>query len=519
MTMQSTIFESSTDDLLIMIEESTRANQLTASYFIEPAQGTLQKAKSRRHQIVFGRRGSGKSSLLNKIHSENLAERKPSVFVDLEKFKGAIYPDVLISILIESFESYMAWLNGPAVVPASDKSFWQTFKILHPKKRIANSKEAAALAKRFEAEIRELGELLKEEERLSLEETRKNENAAEGNAKLGTPSGAPVKGHVAASASRSESVIRKVSYETQKHSKLQKKILEFQSLFKSLASVAGSEPFLILDDLYHIKRQDQADVLDYFHKLAKGGVFVLKIGTVRHRTDHYKNGNPPIGMKLGDDVSAVDLDVTLEKYATTKEFLFKILREYASANNANIDSILSDGAKDRLVLVSGGVARDFLSLFGKSVEEARERINQGNNSPGPRVAAQDVNRASGKFYDEKLQELERDTFDSEKGLIELDIEALRSFCLDKAKSNCILVEKDRGKVRQLSIGELVDLKILHPIRKGVTVSKRAGKRYDGFMLDYSFYTGDRTKRDIQLIEFWKPNASEELLRKVTFIYE
>jgi len=34
----------------------------------------------------------------------------------------------------------------------------------------------------------------------------------------------------------------------------------------------------------------------------------------------YVHGNPPIGMKLGDDAEEIDLDLTLEKYAITKRF-------------------------------------------------------------------------------------------------------------------------------------------------------------------------------------------------------
>lgn len=179
---------------------------------------------------------------------------------------------------------------------------------------------------------------------------------------------------------------------------------------------------------------------------------------------------------------------------------------------------MTEGAKDRLVLVSGGVARDFLSLFRKSIEEARERITAGNSRRN-RVTAEDVNRASGQYYDDKLQELDKDVTEAELGLVMADIDALREFCFDVAKSNCILVEKDRIRANNFTIGELVDLKILHPIRSGLTVSKRKGKRYDAYMLDFSFYTGDRTKRDIDLIDFWKPKVSEEILRKVGLIYE
>ena len=510
------------DALLILLEESTRASQNTAEYFIEPAQGTLNRARAARHQIIFGRRGSGKSSLLNKIHAENIVSRTPSAFIDLEKFKGAIYPDVLLSILIETFTEYQDWLNGAAVTATTKKSFWQTFTNLKPTKRIADKSKARKLANRIEQEISHLNELLFREEKIAHEDVNSlgSESSSEMQSELSFETlGVSADARAKLAEARNDIKTRKLIYESQKHTILQRKILVFSDLFKELKAVSGKEVFLILDDLYHLKRVDQADVLDYFHKLSKGGRYVLKIGTVRHRTEHYRNGDPPVGMKLSDDASEIDLDVTLEKYATTKAFLLKVLKQYAVAKNAKVDALITSGAIDRLVLSSGGVARDFLSLFRNSVEQARERIEAKNVAPGIRVSSQDVNRASGKYYDDKLQELERDAGARDKNLIEEDIAALRNFCMEIAKSNCVLVEKERGKVKMFSIGELVDLKILHPIRSGITVSKRQGKRYDAFMLDYSFYTGDRTKRGITFLEFWKPNASDEILRKVSLIYD
>jgi hypothetical protein len=57
------------------------------------------------------------------------------------------------------------------------------------------------------------------------------------------------------------------------------------------------------------------------------------------------------------------LDVTLEKYDVTKAFLLKLLNQFAVEASVSLPSVLADGARDRLVLASGGVARDFLTIF------------------------------------------------------------------------------------------------------------------------------------------------------------
>ncbi|WP_133162412.1 hypothetical protein [Hyphococcus luteus] len=519
--MSGALFNDDVQDLITLIEESTRASSLTSQYFVEPAPGVLSRAKSRRHHILFGRRGSGKSSLLNKIHSENLIQRTPSAFVDLEKFKGHIYPDVLLSILIETFTAYEAWLKEAAIAPASKKSFWSKIAQIGPTKRKAEKAKAKELSEELRVEIDTLNQLLQQEERISVEDTAHNEAENSDEVQMGANlNGGGGSLEASASAGRRSLTSRekRKSYETQKHQILQRNILRYQSLFAKIKSVSASEVFLIFDDLYHIIRLDQADVIDYFHKIAKGGSFWLKIGTVRHRTSHYRNGNPPVGVKLSDDIDAIDLDLTLEKYATTKKFLFEVLSGYANTHDVQIASILTDGARDRLVLASGGVARDFLSLFRNSIYEARERLNSGDVARGEKVTAEDVNRASGQYYNDKLQELERDTAENDQHQIESEIENLRSFCFEKSNSNIVLIRKDANTELRNVIGELVDLKIIHQVRSGVSIRTEPGVRYDAFMLDYSFYTGDRTKRGFEIIDFWKSKTRDDEIRKKRFVY-
>jgi hypothetical protein len=112
----------------------------------------------------------------------------------------------------------------------------------------------------------------------------------------------------------------RTEYVSKKIELLHRNILRYKSLFERLAELAEGPTFLLLDDLYHIQLVDQAHVLDYFHRIAKGSNLWIKVGTIRHRSRWYVYGKPPYGMKLGDDAEEIDLDVTLEKYDLTKRF-------------------------------------------------------------------------------------------------------------------------------------------------------------------------------------------------------
>jgi Cdc6-like AAA superfamily ATPase len=76
-----------------------------------------------------------------------------------------------------------------------------------------------------------------------------------------------------------------------------------------------------------------------------------------------------------------------------------------------IEALMTEGAIDRLVLASGGVARDFLSIFRRSVDVARERKSDTIN-------AEDINKASGEYDTSKREEFKRDTYDEEENSLD-----------------------------------------------------------------------------------------------------
>lgn len=514
--MPSVLNSAEMGTLLNLVEEAARSTKEGVKHFVEPAPGTLQRSTSKRHHIVFGRRGSGKSSLLHKAGADLTIDRRPIAHVNLEAFKGHSYPDVLLSVLIASFTEFKKWMDSAAVHPSTRKSFWNKLFGTAPKRPSFNRREAsdlsAALGKQIEALTQELHrtDVADLTVRAGLEA---NEIDSAGlRSKMGVI-GASAEANATFEVSQKHKEEIEEKFKRRKIEFLLRHIMEYQSLFLRLGELSSGDAYLFLDDLYHIRRIDQARVVDYFHRLAKDHNLWLKIGTIRHRTRWYLHGDPPIGMKLGDDADEVDLDLTLEKYSLAKEFLSKILNSFASeADVKPLASCLTDGAQDRLVLASGGVARDFLSIFRRSVNVARER---GGGHRGEKVGVEDVNMAAGEYDSSKREEFKRDTLDDEVNL-EDEFHKLRDFCLFK-NTNCFLLDKENSGPEVDLIHELVDLKLIHLVRSRVTVSGRAGKIYEAYMLDLSQYSGARKRRELKIVEFWKP-SSKEALRKKSLIY-
>jgi len=191
-----------------------------------------------------------------------------------------------------------------------------------------------------------------------------------------------------------------------------------------------------------------------------------------------------------------------------------VLAEIADEGGLTPQELLTPGALDRLVLASGGVARDFLSITNKAISVARER---GKTFRGTKVNTEDVNQACGEHEGTKREELSKDAGSDQPALIS-EFERVRAFCLEEKKENCFLVEKDQRATGYRQIQELVDLRLLHLGKSRVTVRDRPGKIYEAYLLDFSQYTGERKKRDIKIVQFWKTGA-EDQLRRATLVYE
>jgi hypothetical protein len=85
---------------------------------------------------------------------------------------------------------------------------------------------------------------------------------------------------------------------TLKHS-----IREFFELSRSTKCI-----ILQIDDLYHLKRTDQAFVVDYIHRLCKDLPLYFKIATLRHASTLFVG--QPIGAQERHDYQPINIDYT-----------------------------------------------------------------------------------------------------------------------------------------------------------------------------------------------------------------
>lgn len=522
MQRRTELFDSSIDALATVVEEGARASKQSIQRFIEPASGTLRRATSKRHHIVFGRRGSGKSSLLLKAADTLEGEGHAIAVVDLEPFKGHHYPDVLISVLLATFSKFRDWLLSHDKRLTHSKWYHRLLFRAAP----GSSTDQSQLLGDLNVCLKDLRAQLFLADNASVVTTTRGEASEEGTAQAKASSmvGMPgvegsIEAELAARMSQWSSDEVREEMRRSKTDFLHRSILDYQSVFRRLSELTGYATFLFLDDLYHLHRSDQPHVLDFFHRIAKNNNLWLKIGTIKNRSSWYIHGPQPIGLKIGDDADDINLDLTLEKFSSSRSFLVRILESYAAEVRAPIVSrFVADGGIDRLVIASGGVTRDFLGIFRRSIDEARERVTRvPEHMRGPKIGAEDVNVASGNYGDTKKEEFQRDTLE-DRARLEAVFEKIRVFCLERNKANVFLIDQDAHDPEHDLIQELIDLRLVHHVKSRVTVGSKPGQVYRALLLDISQYTGERRKKGIEMVEFWRSD-NKDVLRRPQYIFD
>lgn len=506
------------DKLLVLCEEVMRATPAGAERFVEPAAGVLARAISKQHHIVFGRRGSGKSSLLRKTEADLTVDRRPVAFVDLETFKGHTYPDVLISVLLSTLKAFATWIDKAATAPASKASFWKKVFGKTPSRPAFNKTATTEVRKELQGLISDLQKQLHEADAVQVQQ--KETIKDEASDAVGGSVGANVHGltaSVGTTSAEKKAAITETSsaYIHQKVEYLHQHIMQYRDLFQKLSSLSGGPSFLILDDLYHIRKADQPKVLDYFHRIAKGSNVWLKIGTIKHRSVWYVHGDPPIGMKENDDVKEINLDVSLEEFETLRKFLHNVLDDLTKEAGLRTSDVIKKSSVERLIIASGGVARDFVGILSKAISKARNRPR--GDGRRTHVGTEDVNSGTGDYFPSKQAELKRDTAD-ESEYLEAAFAHLRDFCLNDAKSNVFLVDQKLDGPRRDAINQLVDLRLIHPVRSRVTLKAQSqGRLFEAYMLDLSQYSASRKVRGIRLVDLG-PGTNQDIMRRAGLIY-
>lgn len=454
--------------LVALIQDSFRVRENHDPVYVEMADN-LTRVRANQHQVIFGRRGSGKSCLLVHFHRNTGGKSESSVYVSADEVKTLSYPDVLVRLLLTIFKGIRvrrSWRRPFRGSPLSDQ-------------------------------IRELQELLDRAETAQVKEdrSRTRDSRVSGGARTSVA-------EIKAETGWSESRARSSEFREEKLDYLERHLSDYKdAIAETLRKDSIKRGTFIIDDFYLIHPSVQPDVIDYFHRLVRGTDLYLKIGTVRHRTSlSRQDSGQTVGVELYQDVEAIDLDHTFEDVDATHGYLKTMLDSMGSQVGvaAASEEFVSPDGLFQLTLASGGVPRDYLTIFVEAIKAARD--GGATKWLTPRWIYKGAARVS---YRTKLSQL-RDDAGADAGGIEPVFQDLLAFCLkEKKKTGFLIAELDaRAHPEEHDlILQLMDFKLIHVIEPDTSAASGREGRYEAYTLDFAFFMEPRL-RGIDHIEFW-----------------
>ena len=468
-----------------LITEGLRVQQGAEAITYINVGHAIEDASARQNHAIFARRGCGKTLLLH-----DSARKSPddvrAIYLNCEDFKRHTFPNVLIEILSSLFAELETHLKG-----------WFGRK----------TKTQKALAKIIDklSTLRQHPDITEEEIKHST--SSHNSTAASVRGDISS-NGAGV----GASMSRTRMDKSEIERTYRNHSeKLRDLDLWLPELKKNLRTFFAESSkvksvFLQLDDLYHLKRADQAFVVDYIHRLCKDVPIYFKIATMRHASTLFADRDgQPIGAQERHDFQPINIDYTFSDFKRTADQNWQILKEYgrrAGMDEDELRLLFKGEGFTRLVMAGGGVPRDVLSLF-------LEALSQND---GESIGKDEVRVLSRSNLERRIEELKKDSHADEQGALIAGIYMLREFCLTK-KTNIFLVSEkllQQNEEWKSLFYRLVDYRIIHQAGSALTHKSSPGN-YQAFAIDIGCYAHFRKMENrFNEIDVSRPTAKDQM---------
>lgn len=455
-----------------VITESLRVQRDSDSIEYINVGTALQDAGSKQNHTIFARRGCGKTLLLHQS-ARSLKPNLKAVYLNCEDFKQHTFPNVLIEILSSIFREMDRNLTG-----------W-----------FGKKKKAKLIIANI---INKLAQLQKcadsQEEEIRSKTSSEAFSGLNGSAEVDIDA-LKVKFGARDNTKETAEIERSFRIHRQKLQELDRWLPELKDSIRTFFAISKNTDGIILqiDDLYHLKRTDQAFVVDYIHRLCKDLPLYFKIATLRHASTLYSDRDgQPIGAQERHDYQPINIDYTFGDFTKTADQNWKILLEFgkkASLSRKDIDDLFKGEGFNRLVMSGGGVPRDVLSLF----LEALSNVDVAN---GERIGKDDVRIMSKVNFERKIEELKQDSKGEEQDDLLKGIYAIREFCLEKRTNIFVVRERmlQQNDEWRALFNRLMDYRIIHSCGNALTHKSQEGT-YQAFAIDIGCYANLRKLQD------------------------
>ncbi|WP_437561286.1 ORC-CDC6 family AAA ATPase [Sorangium sp. So ce542] len=487
-----------------IIQRSERQEDLDRILSTYVDVGLLPQLDNYNHQVLYGRRGTGKTHVMKVLASRLQAQPGTTV----------LYIDCRT---LGSTEQFL-----DATVPLSARCLALFRDILLAIYNVLLESIVERAPAQWEPAIKELdgmASLVSEPVTFLRPErvTAENSLATSNDVTIGAKIAVLPKPSIATEASSKDSVSESTKRSTQYAAHTSEKIV-FPELQRSLAKIlklGETRLSLLIDEWSSLP----VEVQPYLAELLKRGVLPLnavtvKIAALEHRCKFAeKDGERLVGFELGADIStAPDLDdyfvYDRNPQHITDIYADVILRhlepelpenylqiKYNIAGGAQLASRLftERATCSELARAAEGVIRDLINIFTRAVFHSQRR---GRDSIDKKAI---LDSARQWFEQDKAQSLDEDLQQALRSIVDEVIgrRRARSFLLPR--------ELEKHPVLQ----RLFDARVLHHMQRGYADKDRPGVRYNIYTIDYGAYVdliGTSKEPQLNLIESEEDDA-------------
>lgn len=447
----------------------------------------IERLNNRNNQIIYGRRGSGKTHLLlalaEVIEQNNDSDSSTiSVYIDLRKVLPLVteHDETKLETSVLIFQHIINELISGLSL-AIPKIFSIGFTLFKDSRTSIKEEQIRSISKMLNLEFngKEFNRLGNVE--FSEDETRK------------------IAGSL--NASKDPSISANAGIETKKsRSKKQIKYISFSEvseLLGNLLSVLNDiNVTCLLDEWSELPLNLQPYISELLKRTFIASNYTLKIAAIPYRSKFRDNisDEHKIGLEEGGDVFPITLDnrhVFEVDKNETREFYNELLYKHLISIDKNykrvekkkfINMFLANQALSEILIASAGIPRDFMNLFILSYSN---RIDKNK-----RIILRDIRSATTEWYKtDKKEEIEKDN--STRSLFKAIVERI---VIEKNRTHFLMPKKYSDNRH---IKKLVDLRALHLRQEGISHKHFANKQYDAYSIDYGSYTSiDIQKRSL-----------------------
>ena len=462
-------------DGFLRAEYNTEKNYL--DYYA--GQEALDKVDSIKYQVIYGRRGTGKTHLLKALQ-ERLLETKGKyfpVYIDLRAYKP---------MLGNNDDLYYALILLQEIIIEILKCVYENLDYIYSEysiqeqELIANSKKKkiAAILEKFNQHFdgdnfTKMGEVaFKINELKKVATSLKLTKMPEFLGEKGTDK-------------ETETTGEKVKYIS---------FAEISNALSELLDIIDIDRlFCLLDEWSEIPENSQYILAELIKRTFITSKVTVKIAAIPNRTKLLSENR--IGLEDGGDIFGYSLDnrYIYELYpdntrAFFNELLFKQLyivnpelyNIFCSDNKRRpvhkfINSFFANQALREILIASSGIPRDFLNIFIASYNSFYTTARYKH------IVLADVRNATIEWYEVDKKK----TVDANNNAKILLDKIIKDILINKKRCHFLIPEKFE-KVKELN--DLIDLRVVHLRKKGISHKGVKGVIYNVYYLDYACYT-------------------------------